>query len=139
MMLLLGLGHDHGVADRPAALADDRPDRDGAAEQHGHGTVVKRLAVEDELVGPGNLAAAGHAADHAQPGDLAVDLLQEVIGAGTRTDRPARSSTASLGILQAVGPWQGGLGRLVQPERVGASRPGSVIDQTASAGEPSTS
>ena len=121
--VLLGLGDDHGVADRPAALADDRPDRDRAAEQHGHGAVVKRLAVEHELVGPGDLAAAGHAADHPQAADLAVDQLEEIVGRN-ENGSPRRSSDGLLGVSRSSAQASRRLARLVQPERLGSSTPG---------------
>ena len=46
----LDLGDDHRPADRPAPLADDRPDRQRAVELDRHGAVVEDLAVEDEPV-----------------------------------------------------------------------------------------
>ena len=59
----IDLGHDHGRADRPAPLADDRSDRERPAQLDRHRTVGDDCPIEDKPVLIRHLAATGHATE----------------------------------------------------------------------------
>ena len=120
--VLLGLGHDHRVPDRAAALAHDGCDRQRTAEQHRHRSIGKCLTVEHELIGPRDLAAAGHAADHSQPASLLVHLAQEIVGP-EREGITQQENRGSLRVFDSLGPGDAGLARFAQPQRAGSKRP----------------
>ena len=54
-------GDDHGVADRPAALADERVGPGARGEEHAHRAVVVHPVVEDQAVAAGAAGPRGHA------------------------------------------------------------------------------
>ena len=76
----LGPGDDHRPADRSAALADQNPRRDPAAQGQADPPVPVDLAVEQEAVLAGDLAGAGHPPHDPEAGDPGVDQLEPGVG-----------------------------------------------------------
>src|SRR6185295_2758033 len=69
-----------GLADRAAALADDRAHLDLALDRHADRGAVDQAALAEDQVLARARAAAGHAADALDPGELGVHELEVLAG-----------------------------------------------------------
>ncbi len=78
--VVLALGDRHRVAERPAALRDDRVDREVAVQCDADGAGAEELLVEEERVLPRRLAAAGEAADLASRRVRSVEAAHQRLG-----------------------------------------------------------
>src|SRR5689334_3785 len=78
--VLLAAGDDPGLADRTAALADDRAHLDVALDRHADGGALDHAVLTEDQVLSGARAAAGHPADALDARVLGVEQFQVLAG-----------------------------------------------------------
>ena len=125
--VVLGPGDDHGPADGPAALRDDRAQADLALEEQADAPPRRGPAAEHQPAVARAVDAAGHAAEDRDVGHVLVEAGEELVG-GERVgvaqeqDRRARTAAARAGRVaggeQGVGPAHqaGAVGRALERE-----------------------
>jgi hypothetical protein len=95
----VGLRHHVGLAHRPAALRDDRPDLDAARQHDADRAGVGDLVVEDQTVAARLHGGGGQPADDLQLRQILVHPVEE--GVGGERERVGQQQHGAVGV---VGP-----------------------------------